>query len=238
MDLNRARNTHRKGNNTMNAYIQRTKDAILDYLGKAQQTGAKIEEGRKIYQPECMGREEKRLREELLKARKETEAKLDSIYQEASAGARDWAKLDGSKLTADASLLQGQGVTPEQFEELVARYQDNYTMLDALRKYGEARNQDAAKEARDSGENFPATLYNVHDIPGPDAKMKEWDDMRKQATYFLNVADGTGFNSDFERTFAASTADKHFEAWGKDQPEAEKRDPDAIQKAFTEAWGF
>ena len=45
----------------MNAYIQRTKDLILDYLGKAQQTDAKIEEGHKIYNEEAMKREETRL---------------------------------------------------------------------------------------------------------------------------------------------------------------------------------
>lgn len=222
----------------MNTYIQRTKDAILDYLGKAQQTGAKIEEGRKIYQPDSMEREEKRLRGELMKARKETEARIESIYQEASAGARAWGKLDGSKLTADASLLQGQGVTPDQFDELVTRYQDNYTMLDALRKFGEARNQAAAKEAREAGEIFPPTPYNVRDIPGPDAKMKEWDDMKRQAVRFLNIADGTGFASDFERTFATSTADKQFEAWGADQPEPDPTNHEKAVDAFAEAWGF
>ena len=222
----------------MNTYIQRTKDAILDYLGKAQKTGEKIEQGRKIYLPDSMEQEEKRLRGELMKARKETEAKLDSIYREASAGAREWGTLDGAKLTADASLLQGQGVTPEQFDQLVTKYQDNYTMLDQLKKYGEARNQDAAKKAREEGEAFPAAPYNVHDIPGPDARIQEWDDMRKRATYFLNVADGTGFNSDFERGFAQSTADKAFEAWGEDQPEHDTRDPEKIADTFREAWGL
>ena len=56
----------RKGNNTMNVYIQRTKDSILDYLGKAQKTEAKIAEGKKIYQPDSMKQEEKRLRGELM----------------------------------------------------------------------------------------------------------------------------------------------------------------------------
>lgn len=224
----------------MNTYIQRTKDAILDYLGKAQKTEAKIAEGRNIYLPDSMEREEKRLRGELMKARRETEAKIESIYREASAGARDWGKLDGSKLTADASLLQGQGVTPEQFTELVERYSDNYTMLDALKKYGEARNKEAVKEAREAG-NTDIILsgpYDLQNIPGPDAKMQEWDDMRKRATYFLNVADGTGFNSDFERGFVQRTADKAFDAWGEDQQKPEQRDSEAIQKTFREAWGF
>lgn len=222
----------------MNKYIQQTKDAILDYLSKAQKTGAKIAEGRKIYQPDSMEQEEKRLRGELMKARKETEAKIESIYREASAGARDWGKLDGSKLTDDVYLLHDQGVTPAQFNELVDRYQDNYTMLDALRKYGEAKNQEAAKKARENGNVFPTAPYKVYDIPGPDARMKEWDDMKRQATYFLNVADGSGFASGFERDFAKSTADKAFEAWGAEQPKEEQRDPDKISEGFREAWGF
>jgi len=223
----------------MNTYLQRTKDTILDYLGKAQRTAAKIQEGYSIYQKEAMEREEKRLREELAKARKETEAKLDGIYREASSGAREWGKLDGAKLTADAQLLQGQGVTPEQFTELVERYQDNYTMLDALRKFGEARNKATVKEAREAGNNdiFVPAPYDVRNIPGPDAKMQEWDDMRKRANYFLNVADGTGFNSDFEKGFATSTAQKAFDAWGEEQP-AQQRTSEDIQATFRKAWGF
>lgn len=223
----------------MNSYLQRTKDTILDYLGKAQRTEAKINEGRNIYLPDSMEQEEKRLRGELMKARKETEAKLDSIYHEASAGAREWGKLDGTKLTDDVYLLQGQGVTPEQFTELVERYQDNYTMLDALRKFGEARNKAAVKEAREAGNNdiFIPAPYDVRNIPGPDAKMQEWDDMRKRATYFLNVADGTGFNSDFEKGFATSTAQKAFDAWGEEQP-TQQHTHEEIKETLRKVWGF
>lgn len=223
----------------MNSYLQRTKDAILDYLGKAQQTEAKISEGRNIYLPDSMEREEKRLRGELLKARKATEEKLDSIYREASAGARSWGTLDGAKLTADAQLLHGQGVTPEQFDQLVTKYKDNFTMLDQLKKYGEKQNADAIRKSREEGNRdiLLSGPYNVHDIPGPDSKMQEWDDMRKRATYFLNVADGTGFNSDFEKGFAMNAAQKQFDAWGEEAKE-EPIDHEAIQEAFAKAWGF
>lgn len=222
----------------MNIYLKQTKETILDYLGKAQQTAAKIQEGYSIYQKEAMEREEKRLLDELAKERKATEAKLDGIYQEASTSAREWGKLDGAKLTADTQLLQGQGVTPEQFTELVERYSDNYTMLDALRKYGESRNKEAVKEAREAGNNdaFVSVPYDVHNIPGPDAKMQEWDDMRKRANYFLNVADGTGFNSAFEKGFATSTAQKEFDAWGADQ--AEQPASEEVMETFRKAWGF
>lgn len=202
----------------MNSYINRTKAVIENYLGKAQKINAKIKEGRAVYQPEAMEREEARLREELAKARREAEANIHSIYEEAAAPARAWGKLDGTKITADAELLKGEGVTPEQFDELVERYQDNYTMLDRLRKYGEAQNAKDAERKRAQGDVWGGWggPYHVSEIPGPDHKIKEYDNMLKRANHFLNCADGTGFSSDFERVFAMNTADRDFEAWGAD----------------------
>lgn len=221
----------------MNGYISKTKDVILDYLTKAQHTQQKIEEGKRIYQPDSMEREEKRLRGELMKARKEAEAKIDSIYHEASEEAREWGTLDGKKITLDAEIIKYDGVTPSEFDVLVDRYQDNYTMLNILKKYGDAQNKKAAKEAREKGDLF-VEPYNTRDIPGSDAKMKEWDDMRKRADYFLNVADGTGFSSDFEKGFAKSTADKAFEAWGEDPQPDQKMSSEEIEQTFRDAWGY
>lgn len=218
------------------SYIQKTKDAILDYLGQAQQTEAKIKEAHGVYLPEAAKNEETRLRKNLAVARRDTEEKIDAIFREASKGAETWGTLDGEKLTADVKLLQGQGVTLDQFNQLVDRYQDNYTMLDALRKYGEARNAEAYKAARDAG-NRDAIIppaYDLHGIPGPDAKVKEFEAQRKRADYFLNVADGTGFSSEFERKFALDAADKQFEAWGKEGPELQRGTADD----FVAAWGF
>ena len=219
----------------MNNFIKQTKNEILDYLGKAQSIERKINEGRAIYLPEAMEKEEARLRGELQKARKETETRINNIYQEASKKAREWGILDGSKLTADAELLKGEGVTPEQFNMLVDRYQDNYTMLDQLRKYGEARNAETQKKNAEAGKPFEFGGYSVSRIPKPEDKRKEWDAMLKQAEYFLNVADGTGFNSDFERDFAKGAADKQFEAWGNEEQPKESKD---IVKAFSDAFGF
>lgn len=224
----------------MSRYIERTKDAILDYLGQAQQIERKIAEGREIYQPDAAASEEKRLRDKLGKSRAAIEAQIDGIISEASAGARDWGKLDGAKLTDDARLLQGDGVTPEQFNQLVERYQDNYTMLDTLRKYGERRNAEAGNEARKAGERgfVMGGPYNVQDIPGPDARLHEFEQARKRAEYFLNVADGTGFASDFERDFARGAADKDFEAWGADAPTPARMPMADAVAEFTAAWGF
>lgn len=221
----------------MNKYIQQSKDRITEYLAKAQQTGSKIAEGRKIYNAESMDREEKRLRGELAKARAETEAALDRIYNAACADARAWGELDGSKLTADAELLKGHGVTPDQFNQLVEKYKDNYTMLDQLRKYGEAQNEAVEKKSMENGDYFPPHPYNVRGIPSQDDRIRELDTMRKQADHFLNVADGTGFNSDFERSLATSTAQKQFDAWGEDHQE-QQQSGESARETFGKVWGF
>lgn len=221
----------------MNTHIQKMKDAILDYLGKAQQTEAKIKEAHEIYLPDSAEKEETYLRGKLADARKEAESRIDAVIREGSRGAEEWGRLDGAKLTADAQLLQGQGVTPEQFDQLVERYQDNYTMLDQMKKYGEARNAEALQQARDAGNRDIAFggPYNVTSIPGPDVKVREWEAARQYATHFLNVADGTGFASDFDRNFARNAADKQFEAWGAEAPAPK---PAATAQDFVNAWGF
>lgn len=216
--------------------IEQVKGIITDYLGKAQAAAAKYEEGRTIYQEEALKKEYDRLRGDLMKSRKQAEDRIEQIYQTGAKSARTWGDLDGTKLTADAQLLHGEGVTPEQFKQLVTRYQDNYTMLDQLRKFGEARNKDEVRKAHESGNHgITAGPYNVQDIPGPDAKLHEWDALRKKAEYFLNVADGTGMD-DFTLNFARASADKDFEAWGSDSPAAEK-DVNAVS-TLLEGWGF
>ena len=220
----------------MKTAIQRSKDAILDYLSKAQKAEAKIKEAHETMLPEYAQQEETYHRGKLAEARRETEAKIDAVIRERGRGAEDWGKLDGAKLTADVQLLQGQGVTPDQWRDLVERYQDNYTMLDQLRKYGEARNAEASEKGHAEGNHLATPAYDVTRIPGPDAKVQEWEQMRRQAAYFLNVADGTGYRSEFEKSFARNTADRAFEAWGADAPTPTKTGDEAAR--LSAAWGF
>lgn len=221
----------------MNTSISQVKDIITDYLGKAQTVAAKIKQGKAIYNEEAMQRETDRLNKELEAARRDAEQRIDAIYQQGAKAAREWATLDGSKLTPDAQLLQSQGITPEQFSEMVSKYQDNYTMLDQLRKYGERMNADEIRRAREAGNRDALVMgsYNVNQIPGPDARKAEWDQLKQRAEYFLNVADGRGMDA-FTLELARSTADKSFESWGTDSPDAGKH-PDAVSD-FVNAWGF
>lgn len=220
----------------MNTYIQRTKDLILDYLGKAQQTEAKITEGRAIYNEEAMKREEARLRENLASMRKATEAEIERYHAAAVADAKSWGKLDGTQLTDDVKLLQGD-VSVEQFKSLVERYKDNYTMLEQLRGYGERKNREAEKQARENGERgIFVGDYPMDGFSGVNQRIEEADAIRDKAEYFLNVADGTGMDA-FALSFARGTADRELEAWGESK-EAPSANADDITRQFVEAWGF
>ena len=109
-------------------------------------------------------------------------------------------------------------------------------MLDQLKKYGEARNAEASEKGHAEGNHLVTPAYDVTRIPGPDAKAQEWEQIRRQATYFLNVADGTGYRSEFEKAFARNTADRAFEAWGADAPTPTKTGDEAAR--LSAAWGF
>ena len=134
-------------------------------------------------------------------------------------------------------LLEGQGVTPAQFKELVERYQDNFTMLDQLKKYGERMNEIEVKAAREAGKRDEMFVghYDVHNIPDASVKMGEAAHMRRMAGHFLDVADGRGMDS-LTWDFARSTADSLFETWGTD-PVAPIPEPGAAQ-SFIDAWGW
>ena len=221
----------------MNNYIPRMKDAILDYLSAAQRVQKTLAAGRAIYNADGIAAEEKRLGAELAKARADAEARIDAVYQEASAEASAWGRLDGSRLTDDVKLLEGQGVTPAQFKELVERYQDNFTMLDQLKKYGERMNETEVKAAREAGKRDEMFVgsYDVHNIPDASVKMGEAAYMRRMAGHFLDVADGRGVD-EFTWNFARSTADSLFKTWGT-APVAPIPEPGASQ-SFVDAWGW
>ena len=71
----------------MNSYISRMKPAILDYLSAARRVQKTLAAGRAVYNEDGIKAEEKRLGAELAKARADAEARIDAVYQEASAEA-------------------------------------------------------------------------------------------------------------------------------------------------------
>lgn len=125
----------------MNKHIQTMKNALTHYQ-KSVKTGLdKMEENTRLYKPE-----EAEKANAAIMARLEEEKKTvtDQIAEAQAAGQHDidaWGKLDGSKITDDAKLLEHGAVNPEQFRTLVDKYQDNSTMLQLLANYADKQNE-------------------------------------------------------------------------------------------------
>ena len=187
----------------MNPYVQRMKTAIAGYYDKTSAAAAEIERAYSLYQREPAEREEQRIRDKLAKERAAAEAEIDAACNDALAGVKAWGTLDGKKMTDDVKLLD-VGVTPEQFADLVDKYQDNYTMLNALHRYADNANRAAVKDAH----GFPETYYDTARIPTPEAKTARWEKVYNGARSML---------SDLERgdTFTRSLAATGIEHWGE-----------------------
>lgn len=160
----------------MNPYVQRMKTAIVGYSGKAKAAEAEIERAYSLYQREPAEREEQRIRDKLAKERRAAEAEIDAACNAALESVKTWGTLDGKKMTDDVKLLD-VGVTPQQFAALVDKYQDNYTMLNALQRYADKANADAPRDAH----GWPKTHYETGRIPTPESKTAEWEKVYKGA---------------------------------------------------------
>lgn len=154
----------------MNPYVQRMKTAIAGYGSKAKAAEAEIARAYSLYQEEPARNEEQRIRERLAKERRAAETEIDAACNAALASVKEWGTLDGSRITDDAKLLD-VGVTPQQFDALVDKYQDNYTMLNALHRYADKANADAQRDAH----GWPKTYFETGRIPTPESKTAEWE---------------------------------------------------------------
>lgn len=187
----------------MNQHLQRMKTALAGYHEKATAAAAEIERAYSLYQREPAEREEQRIRDKLAKERAAAAAEIDAACNDALAGIKAWGTLDGARMTDDVKLLE-VGVTPKQFADLVDKYQDNYTMLNALHRYADNANRTAAKDAH----GIPETYYDTARIPTPEAKTARWEKVYNGARSML---------TDLERgdTFTRSLAATGIEHWGE-----------------------
>lgn len=188
----------------MNQYVAKMKTAISNYHGKAKAAEAEIERAYSLYQREPAEREEQRIRDRLAKDRKTAEAEIDAACCDALDAVRAWGTLDGARMTDDVKLLD-VGVTPQQFDALVDKYQDNYTMLNALHRYADNANREATRDAH----GFPTTYYNTGKIPTPEAKSAAWEKVYNGALSMLSSLDRDG--DAFTRSLAETGIDK----WGE-----------------------
>ena len=187
----------------MNQHLQRMKNAIAGYHGKARAAAAEIERAYSLYQREPAEREEQRIRDRLAKERQAAQGEIDAACNAALESVKAWGTLDGSRMTDDVKLFD-VGLTPEQFNGLVDKYQDNYTMLNALIRYADKENREAARNAH----GIPETRFSTATIPTPEAKTAQWERIYNGACSMLETLEKGD-------PFSKSLADAGVEHWGE-----------------------
>lgn len=156
------------------------------HMQNARDRKAKVEAE---YGEEAGRREAESLARQLASIRAATVQALDQNYEKGVEQTKAWGTLNGAHLTDDAKLLSAGLVDPEQFEELKAKYADNFTMLSALRKYGEQRNAEALQR---DGAASPGSGFLVGDIPTVKGRLEAWEKLRRGADQVMSMIEGSG----------------------------------------------
>ena len=199
----------------MNAYIESIKGAIYTYKQRRDNATERIKETAEVYGKEAGDREKEIQSKKLAPYRAEAEAAIKEAYRRGVSGVNDWAKLDGAKLTDDAKLLDADLVSKEDFEALKAKYAGNYTMLQALRRYGDRHNEMERQENQKNGWLALGEAYKTKDIPTAEEKLHNWDLAQKQALHLLDVADMDGDQGDWGKAFEIAAFPQQLEHFGE-----------------------
>ena len=171
------------------------RNALRGYQGRVQAARARVDEIREAYGREAADRQREREAERLKGERATAEAAIREAYSEGIYQVNQWGQLDGGRLTDDAKLLDAGLVTPAQFDAMKAKYAGNFTMLAALKKYGDRQNANAIQAARDMGDHagaWGAIQYNVRDIPTKEGKLETGEVLRQGALKMLDMIDSSG----------------------------------------------
>lgn len=204
----------------MNANADKIRKALQTYNGQRQQAEARIKQIKDLYGPEAAQHEQERQDKTLKQARTTAEETIRTAHRDGRSGAAAWGVLDGSKLTDDARLLDAGLVDAEAFKDMKTRYKDNFTMLSALRNYGEKQNAAAAEEARKSGDIFGGKMlepFETRDIPTANSKVERWDKLQASALDTLDAIDGVGrYSDDWNKSFGRAALPERLEHFGED----------------------
>lgn len=175
----------------MSYNIESMKNAMQAYRAKVAEADTRISNTRRDYGEEAAHREALRQQTALDAARMEAQRAIRAAYEAETAEIKRWGTLNGDDLTSDAKLLDAGLVDVYQFEAMKDKYAGNFTMLEALRRYGDARNDEHMKKARDAGRNLEiGGPYNTRDIPTVEGKIATWDKIRDSAMTMLDMIDG------------------------------------------------
>lgn len=127
----------------MNKQIETMKNAVTNYHKTVKAAVAKMNENTRLYKPEEAKKANAAIMAQLDKDREAVKGLIAEAKEAGINAADTWGKLDGSKITDDAKLLDAGMVNPDQFRCLVAKYKDNATMLQLLSNYAEKKNADS-----------------------------------------------------------------------------------------------
>ena len=192
----------------MNAQIEQMQQALRKYRSQAKATFERIEKVYATYKPEEARREESRLMGELHSTRMICENEIYRAHKAATDAVKQWSTLDGNQVTSDNTLLMTGMVGPEEFNKMVTKYKDNYTMLHALRNYAERMNKKIEAENRKKGEYLTAGPYRTKHIPDPKSRLENWDKYSRSARDMLDQIDGHGkYATPYMRAMANQTID-------------------------------
>lgn len=207
----------------MNQHAANIKNALAEYKKATEAAKQQIKFITDTYGKEA-GEAEKEIQAKKLERARA--AAVDTINKAAGAGHKEaeaWGRLDGSKLTDDVRLLDAGLVDKAEFDRLKEKYSGNYTMLHALRKYGEKQNKAAGEEIRaNNGDGLTAALvepYNIRDIPTAEDKPKKWEKTQAQALDLLDAMDGSGKYKnphDWGAAFVQAAMPETLEHFGED----------------------
>lgn len=180
----------------MNKHLETMKGALEGYRTAAKRARDELNRINDRLKPEAADIERERITDELSAKRR---AALDAINSAQEAGissVKDWARLDGGKITGDAKLLQDGVVSPSDFDAMVEKYKDNRTMLSYLQKYAKERN---------SKGGLPQ--YSTGQIPTQEEREKAYFYFGNAARGILSQLDGKGIMSGLDSAMLNSAID-------------------------------
>ena len=206
----------------MNQHAVNMTNALLDYKKLRETADARIQFIRETYGSEAGEAEKEIQANKLEKARA---AAVDTITKAGEAGkkqAEAWGHMDGSKMDADDMRLLDAGLVDKaEFNRLKAKHSENYTMLQALKRYGEKQNRAETEEARKNNPDgfIMEEPFDLRDIPAADDKAKKWERTQASALDLLDCMDGVGKYKDphdWGAAFTKAAMPETLEHFGED----------------------
>lgn len=157
------------------------KKALQQYQPAAKKAADEIARNNEIYQHDAALEANKAVAAKRAEVKDAARAEIEAAAAAGKAKAETWARLDGSKITDDAKLLQF-GMTPAQFSELAERNRSNGTMITLLAQYGREQNEKTGASLY----NHPEKHFPVEALPSLEKKIDAYEKFRGYALQLLN----------------------------------------------------